>query len=144
MSDSSEPTLVQCRFCLKETRACSCRERECELAKAMGRAIVIHAMADAYASSLVVGDHVIEDIDGPVIRPFRMRLPSALARRGLVLEEESPGTWVVTRAPWMEPIGPVRTIPARPPHPVECQVCHRSWMGGECDHGVGATVGVRW
>lgn len=43
--------------------------------------------ARAYASSLVPGDHIIEDIDGPVIAGYRSYIPGALAARGLHLEQ---------------------------------------------------------
>jgi hypothetical protein len=100
----------------------------------LGAAIVTASLrrsAEEYASTLVVGDTIVEETDGPVIGPIRHLLPRALAQRGLALDQV-PGGWRIIRSPF----------PAVPTVPAECSVCGASWFS--CKHGVGLTVAINW
>jgi hypothetical protein len=102
--------------------------------EATGAAIIarsLRASADEYASTLEVGDSIIEHTDGPQLAPIRHLLPSALARRGLSLDQ-IPGGWRIIRSPWP----PASVVPA------ECTICHGSWFS--CHHGIGLTVAINW
>lgn len=99
-----------------------------------GAAIVtasLRCSAEEYASSLEVGDRIVEDTDGPQLAPIRHLLPAALARRGLMLDQVA-GGWRIIRSPFPS----LRTMPA------ECTVCHGSWF--ECGHGVNLVVAINW
>lgn len=97
----------------------------------IARAIVtrsLHETADEYVKQhLPLGALLHEATDGPVIAPFRQLIPTALARRGLRLDE-IPGGWRVVRSPW----------PPLPPPACECAVCHASIF--DCGHGMNVVV----
>lgn len=78
--------------------------------------------AAEYASCLEPGDTIIDETDGPVIESFRLWIPAALARRGLVVSEVAAGRYVVTRAPYQRK------------HPIQlyCRACGEPWFS--CSH----------
>jgi hypothetical protein len=64
---------------------------------------ILLAEAIFYASCLNPGDEIDETVDGSHVAAFRHLLPAALAKRGLLLELRTDGSWVV-RAGHLIPI----------------------------------------
>ena len=95
-----------------------------------GAAIVSEAIrraAEDYVAALAIGDAIVEATDGPIIAPFRLLIPAALAKKGLQLVQIE-GGWRVQRSSW----------PALPPLRAECAECHASIF--RCAHGLGAVI----
>lgn len=111
--------------------------------------------ARQYAKLLRPGCHIYEDVDGPVIEDFREYLPAALAELHMEAVRLADGSgFVIQRTgEWQdEPTLPsvqIKETYERPaPEPevcvAVCQVCGLSWMGGQCEHGVGKGIVVQW
>jgi hypothetical protein len=93
--------------------------------------------AEHYASALVIGDQIRDDVDGETIAGFRHLLPGVLSLRGLILDLVKPGIYVVKQAPWATAVMPPRQRPS-----FQCRTCWASWFA--CDHGPGSFIFVPW